>query len=69
MSLHELLTFAFAFLTFIVAPIALVATFIHGMRAEASDRKRPKITVEIGPPTLLRWIACECAKVRSHTVR
>jgi hypothetical protein len=39
MPLHFYVTLLLAFLTFIVAPIALVATFIHGMRTKASDRK------------------------------
>lgn len=39
MSVHLLFLLALTILTFIVAPIALVVTFIHGMRTKASDRK------------------------------
>lgn len=38
MSFHTYFILFLAFLTFIVAPIALVWTFIVGMRDKASDR-------------------------------
>ena len=38
MNLHVTLLLAIAFLTFVVAPIALVWAFIDGMRHKASDR-------------------------------
>lgn len=38
MNLHVTLLLAIAFLTFVVTPIALVWTFIDGMRRKASDR-------------------------------
>jgi hypothetical protein len=38
MNLHIIVLLIAAFLTFVVAPIALVWTFIDGMRHKASDR-------------------------------
>ena len=38
MSLHVVFLLALAFIVFIVGPIALVWTFIDGMRRKASDR-------------------------------
>jgi hypothetical protein len=38
MSLHIFILLTFAFLTFIVAPIALVLTIIDAIRHKASDR-------------------------------
>ena len=38
MTLHLLFLLVLAFLTFVVGPIALVWTFIDGMRRKASDR-------------------------------
>jgi hypothetical protein len=38
MSVQVILLLALAFITFIVGPIALIWTFIDGMRRKASDR-------------------------------
>ena len=39
MSLHDYFILLLAFLTFVVLPIGLLWTFIHGMRTKASERK------------------------------
>ena len=48
-TLHTIFLLTFAFLTFIVAPIALVWTFIGGMRDKVSDRPsgRGEISIRI----------------------
>ena len=39
MSFHDYFILAAAFLTFIIAPIWLLWSFIHGLRTKASERK------------------------------
>jgi hypothetical protein len=62
MTLHILILLTIAFLTCIVAPIALVWTFIAGMREKASDRPSGGYSSTLNPEPRAR----KCSRNRSE---